>query len=77
MGSQSHSSGHQRVKAAEASGIEELPVVYVDLDDAAEKQLNIALNRITGGPSQYAQYAGSCSTQPEASADYCPSLDFR
>jgi len=40
--------GHQRVKAAEASGIEELPVVYVDLDEAAEKQLNIALNRISG-----------------------------
>ncbi len=40
--------GHQRVKAAEASGIEELPVVYVDLDEPAEKQLNIALNRISG-----------------------------
>ena len=40
--------GHQRVKAAEAQGIEELPVVHVDLDEAAEKQLNIALNRISG-----------------------------
>jgi DNA modification methylase len=40
--------GHQRVKAAEASGIEELPVVYVDLDEAQEKQLNLALNRIHG-----------------------------
>ena len=40
--------GHQRVKAAEASGIEELPVVYVDLDEAQEKQLNLALNRISG-----------------------------
>ena len=40
--------GHQRVKAAEASGIEELPVVYVDLDETQEKQLNIALNRISG-----------------------------
>ena len=40
--------GHQRVKAAEASGIEELPVVHVDLDEAQEKQLNLALNRIHG-----------------------------
>lgn len=40
--------GHQRVKAAEASGIEELPVVHVDLDEAQEKQLNLALNRISG-----------------------------
>ncbi len=40
--------GHQRVKAAEAEGIEALPVVYVDLDDPSEKQLNLALNRISG-----------------------------
>lgn len=40
--------GHQRVKAAEAEGIRTLPVVYVDLDDAGEKQLNLALNRIQG-----------------------------
>jgi DNA modification methylase len=40
--------GHQRVRAAEAEGIERLPVVYVDLDDPSEKQLNIALNRISG-----------------------------
>jgi len=40
--------GHQRVRAAEAEGIEALPVVYVDLDDPSEKQLNIALNRISG-----------------------------
>ena len=40
--------GHQRVKAAEASGIEKLPVVHVDLDEAQEKQLNLALNRISG-----------------------------
>jgi len=40
--------GHQRVKAAQAEGIESLPVVYVDLDDPSEKQLNIALNRISG-----------------------------
>ena len=40
--------GHQRVKAAEVSGIEELPVVYVDLDESQERQLNLALNRIHG-----------------------------
>src|SRR5213594_1155776 len=40
--------GHQRVLAAEAEGIAELPVVYVDLDDPSEKQLNLALNRIHG-----------------------------
>lgn len=40
--------GHQRVKAAAAEGIEALPVVYVDLDDPSEKQLNLALNRIHG-----------------------------
>jgi DNA modification methylase len=40
--------GHQRVKAAEAEEIATLPVVYVDLDEPSEKQLNIALNRISG-----------------------------
>ena len=40
--------GHQRVKAAAAEGIEELPVVYVDLDEPSEKQLNLALNRVSG-----------------------------
>ena len=40
--------GHQRVKAAEASGLDSLPVVYVDLDDQGERQLNLALNRISG-----------------------------
>src|SRR5258706_12252145 len=40
--------GHQRVKAALAEEIATLPVVYVDLDDPSEKQLNLALNRIRG-----------------------------
>src|SRR2546426_1839589 len=40
--------GHQRVKAAQAEGIDSLPVYYVDLDDPSEKQLNLALNRIHG-----------------------------
>lgn len=40
--------GHQRVRAAQAEGIVSLPVVYVDLDEPSEKQLNLALNRIHG-----------------------------
>ncbi len=40
--------GHQRVKAAQAEGIATLPVVHVDLDEPTEKQLNLALNRISG-----------------------------
>ncbi len=40
--------GHQRVAAASLEKLDHLPVVYVDLDDVAEKQLNIALNRIHG-----------------------------
>ncbi len=40
--------GHQRIVAAEAEGIESLPVTYVDLDDVNEKLLNIALNKIGG-----------------------------
>src|ERR1019366_9115563 len=36
------------VKATEAEGIETLPVVWVDLDETGEKQLNLALNRISG-----------------------------
>ena len=40
--------GHQRVKAAQAEGLDELPAVHVDLDELQEKQLNLALNRIHG-----------------------------
>jgi len=40
--------GHQRVRAAELEGIPSLPVTYVDLDEAGEKTLNVALNRIHG-----------------------------
>ncbi len=40
--------GHQRVRAAQAEGLEEFPVVWVDLDEPSEKQLNLALNRISG-----------------------------
>lgn len=40
--------GHQRVEACKRLGRETIPVVYVDLDDAREKALNLALNKISG-----------------------------
>ena len=40
--------GNQRLKALNDLGIEEVEAVFVDLDDAREKALNIALNKITG-----------------------------
>src|SRR5262245_10396224 len=40
--------GHQRIRAAQAEGIPDLPVYWVDLDEASEHLLNLALNRISG-----------------------------
>lgn len=40
--------GNQRLKALNDLGIEEVEAVFVDLDDAREKALNVALNKITG-----------------------------
>lgn len=40
--------GHQRYKVLKDLGYSEIDVVYVDLDDAHEKSLNIALNKISG-----------------------------
>lgn len=40
--------GHQRVKAAERKGINEIPVHLVDLDESEERALNLALNKIEG-----------------------------
>lgn len=40
--------GHQRLKAALELGMETVPVFYVELDEAQEKVLNLALNRISG-----------------------------
>lgn len=37
-------SGHQRLKACESLGIKKVPVIEVDLSEAEEKALNIALN---------------------------------
>ena len=41
-------SGHQRVQAAKALGQTEIETVEVDLSEAQEKLLNIALNKISG-----------------------------
>jgi ParB-like chromosome segregation protein Spo0J len=38
--------GHQRLKAAKALKLESVPVVGVNLDEAEEKALNVALNKI-------------------------------
>ena len=40
--------GNQRLKILRELGIEEVDVVVVDLDDAKEKALNVALNKISG-----------------------------
>lgn len=40
--------GHQRLTVLENTGVEEVDVSVVDLDEVREKQLNIALNK-TGG----------------------------
>lgn len=40
--------GHQRLRAAMAEGLADLPVVLVDCDDAEARTLNVALNKIGG-----------------------------
>jgi hypothetical protein len=40
--------GHQRIKAAKKLGLKDVPVVAVNLDQAEEKALNVALNKISG-----------------------------
>lgn len=40
--------GHMRLRACNQLSIEEIPIVYVDLDKKKEKILNLALNRIHG-----------------------------
>lgn len=40
--------GHQRLNAALALALPTVPVHWVDLDESAEKALNIALNKISG-----------------------------
>lgn len=41
-------SGHQRLTVLDAQGETEVTVSVVDLDDIQEKELNVALNKITG-----------------------------
>lgn len=41
-------SGHQRLTVLESQGETEVTVSVVDLDDTQEKELNVALNKITG-----------------------------
>lgn len=41
-------SGHQRIRAAEALGMEMVPVYFVDLSKEMEKAMNIAMNKIRG-----------------------------
>ena len=50
--------GHQRVKAAEAEGMATLPVVYVDLDENQEKQLNLALNYCDVAVTRWEEFTG-------------------
>lgn len=38
--------GHQRLKAAKAAGLLEVPVIYLDMDDSTAKAYNIADNRL-------------------------------
>src|SRR5579884_2017257 len=40
--------GHQRYRAAKELGHKTVPVVYVELDEARERELNLRLNRNTG-----------------------------
>lgn len=40
--------GHFRVKVAKSMGIKEMPAVYVDLDEAQERELNVRLNKNLG-----------------------------
>ena len=37
--------GHQRLKAAKEAGLDQVPVVYLDMDDETAKAYNIADNR--------------------------------
>lgn len=41
-------SGHQRLTVLMNEGVTETDVSVVDLDETAEKQLNIAMNKVTG-----------------------------
>lgn len=40
--------GHQRVEAAKAEGIRELPVLWIDVELDREKRINVTLNSVAG-----------------------------
>src|SRR6185503_12462957 len=40
--------GHQRLVAARRLGIQQIPVIFLDVTDEQAKLLNLALNRISG-----------------------------
>lgn len=40
--------GHKRIQAAAEEGLASLPVLWVDVDVATEKRMNLALNKIGG-----------------------------
>lgn len=40
--------GHQRLRAAQELGMTQVPVVFVEQDEAHEKALNLALNKLSG-----------------------------
>ena len=40
--------GHQRVRILQLLGFKEVPVLYVNLDEARERELNVRLNKNTG-----------------------------
>jgi len=40
--------GHQRLKIAKKLNFKEVPVIYVDLDETKERELNLRLNKNTG-----------------------------
>lgn len=40
--------GHQRLRAVTELGLEDIPVNFIDVDEAQEKVLNLGLNNITG-----------------------------
>lgn len=52
--------GHQRLKAAQAAGLSEVPVVWLDMDDVTARAYNIADNRL----------------QDEAEWDFTPLADL-
>lgn len=60
--------GHQRIAAMRKLGVKSVEAIVVDLDKNAEKELNVALNRIDGGwePHGLANLLAELDSQGEA-----------